>query len=104
MKMIAQTIPLRQAFPHVSETGRPLFRSEDRPGVTSIQTYQLGELLTYSEKTLQLLKKHLFVLQAEGRSLAEEVMSRSVCSYGFSSLGDAERYLAKRTGAEYGNG
>mgnify|MGYP005793939127 CR=1 FL=1 len=77
---------------------------EDRPGVTSIQTYQLGELLTYSEKTLQLLKKHLFVLQAEGRSLAEEVMSRSVCSYGFSSLGDAERYLAKRTGAEYGNG
>ncbi len=103
-EMIAQTIPLRQAFPHVSETGRPLFRSEDRPGVTSIQTYQLGELLTYSEKTLQLLKKHLFVLQAEGRSLAEEVMSRSVCSYGFSSLGDAERYLAKRTGAEYGNG
>lgn len=103
-EMIAQTIPLRQAFPHVSETGRPLFRSEDRPGVTSIQTYQLGELLTYSEKTLQLLKKHLFALQAEGRSLAEEVMSRSVCSYGFSSLEEAERYLAKRTGAEHGNG
>lgn len=103
-EMIAQTIPLHQVFPHVSETGRPLFCSEDRPGVTSIQTYQLGELLTYSEKTLQLLKKHLFALKAEGRSLAEEVMSRSVCSYGFSSLGEAERYLAKKTGAEYGNG
>lgn len=95
-EMVAQTIPLREAFPHVGESGRPLFSSEDRCGFTSVQTYQLGELLTYSEKTLRLLKKHLFALKAEGRSLAREVTARSICSYGFSSLEEAEAFLAER--------
>lgn len=95
-EMIAQTIPLRKAFPHVGESGRPLFSDEDKYGFTSVQTYQLGELLTYSEKTLRLLKKHLFALKAEGRSLAREVTSRSVCSSGFSSLEEAEVFLAAR--------
>lgn len=95
-EMIAQTIPLREAFPQVGKSSRPLFSEADKDGFTSVQTYQLGELLTYSEKTLRLLKKHLFALKAEGRSLAEEVTSRSVCSYGFSSLQEAERFLAAK--------
>ena len=89
-EMIAQTVPLREAFPRVGEAGRPLYSSEDTEDFTSVQTYQLGELLTYSEKTLQLLKKHLLALKAEGRSLAKEVMTRSVCACGFSSLEEAE--------------
>ena len=97
-EMIAQTIPLRKAFPRVGEAGRPLFSSDDKYGFTSVQTYQLGELLTYSENTLQLLKKHLFALKESGRSLAKEVTSRSVCSYGFSSLEQAETFLAERCG------
>ena len=52
--------------------------------------------LTYSEKTLRLLKEHLFALKAEGRSLAREITSRSVCSCGFSSLEQAEAFLAAR--------
>lgn len=54
-EMIAQAVPLRECYPHVGNTGRPLFSSEDKYG-TSVQTYQLGELLTYSVRTLQLLK------------------------------------------------
>ena len=96
-EMIAQTIPLREAFPHVGESGRPLFSGEDKRGFTSVQTYQLGELLTCSEKTLRLLKKHLFALKAEGRSLAKEITSRSVCSYGFSSLEEAEAFVCRQT-------
>ena len=95
-EMIAQTIPLREAFPRVGESGRPLFSEADKKGFTSVQTYQLGELLTYSEKTLYLLRKHVFTLKEAGRSLAREVLSRSVCSYGFSSLEEAETFLAAR--------
>lgn len=95
-EMIAQTIPLRETFPHVGESSRPLFSDADKYGFTSVQTYQLGELLTYSKKTLQFLKKHLFALKLEGRSLAREVMSRSVCSYGFSSLEEAEAFFVAR--------
>lgn len=93
-EMIAQTVLLHEAYPHVAKTGRPLFSNADKYGVTSIQTYQMGELLTYSEKTLRLLKEHLFALKDAGRSLAGEVIARSICSYGFSSLEEAEVFLA----------
>ncbi len=93
-EMLAQTVPLREAYPRVGAGARPLYSDADKYGFTSVQTYQLGELLTYSEKTLRLLKKHLFALKAEGRSLAREVTSRSVCSYGYSSLEEAEAFLA----------
>lgn len=95
-EMLAQTVPLREAFPHVGDTGRPLFSDADRDGFTSVQTYQLGELLTYSEHTLRLLKKHLFALKAEGRSLAREVTANSVCACGFSSLEEADMFCAAR--------
>lgn len=94
-EMVAQTIPLREAYPHVGNTGRPLLSTDDKYG-TSIQTYQMGELLTYSVKTLLLLKDHLFALKAKGRSLAREITTRSVCSCGFASLEAAEAFLAER--------
>ena len=96
-EMIEQTIPLRKAYPHVGDSGRPLFSKDDKY-FTSVQTYQLGELLTYSERTLLLLKKHLFALKAEGKSLARDILSNSVCSYGFSSLEEAEAYISKVRG------
>lgn len=92
-EIVAQTVRLREAYPHVGMTGRPLYSSEDQYG-TSVQTYQMGELLTYSENTLRLLRQHLFDLKAKGKSLAEEITSRSICSYGFSSLAEAESFLA----------
>lgn len=95
-EMLAQTVPLREAFPHVGDTGRPLFSDADRFGFTSVQTYQLGELLTYSEHTLRLLKKHLFALKAQGRSLAREVTANSICACGFSSLEEADMFCAAR--------
>ncbi len=101
-EMIAQTIPLREDFPHVGDSGRPLFSEEDNKGFISVQTYQMGELLTYSERTLYLLRDHLFSLKKMGKSLAREVTSRSICSYGFASLEEAEAFLsAKQKQGEY---
>lgn len=92
-EMIAQTSDIRRAFPNVGETGRPLYSEEDGGGVTSVQTYMTGELLTYSERTLRLLRDHLFAMKRSGQSLAEEITRRSVCSAGFATLEEAERYL-----------
>lgn len=99
-EMVTETVRLHEKFPRVARTGRPLFSDEDEDGVTSIQTYLLGELLTYSERTLRLLQKHILVLKAKGESLAEEMTARSVCSGGFSSLEEAEAFLTAREGTE----
>ncbi len=59
-------------------------------GVTSIETYQKGELYTYSTKTLKLLWDHIQRLEAEGVSLAKLIMENGVKYYGYSNLEEAE--------------
>ena len=95
-EMIAQTVPLYEEFPLIARYGRPLFSDADKYGFTSIQTYQIGELLTYSKKTLELLKQHLFTMKAEGRNMAREMVAHSICSCGFSSLEEAEAFLSAK--------
>jgi hypothetical protein len=89
-KLLEQTVKLREAYPYVSGSGRPLRTSEDYSGVTSIETYQLGELYTYSEATLTALREHIAALEAQGVSLAEEILLNSVKFYGYKTLEEAE--------------
>lgn len=96
-EMLNETIELNRDFPYVSDAGRPLYSSYDVTGVTSIETYQLGELLTYSESTLRLLKDHILKLHAEGKHFAREILENTVKFYGFESLEAAEEYTKKRT-------
>jgi hypothetical protein len=96
--MLAQTETLHRKYPYISGSGRPLRSASDFSGVTSIETYQLGELLTYSEKTLALLLEHVRALEAEGVSLAAEMLKNSVRFYGYTSLEEAE--AAQRKHAE----
>lgn len=98
-KMIKQTEALFERYPYVSGAGRPLYSSQDLGGTTSIETYQRGELMTYSTRTLELLYKHLCSLEAEGVSLAEKILEGSVCSYGYRSLEEAEAETRKRAEA-----
>ena len=98
-KMIRQTEELFERYPYVSGAGRPLYSSQDLGGTTSIETYQRGELMTYSTRTLELLYKHLCSLEAEGVSLAEKILEGSVCSYGYRSLEEAEAETRKRAEA-----
>jgi hypothetical protein len=95
-KMQEQTVTLQKEFPYVSGAGRPHRAASDLAGVTSIETYQLGELLTYSQKTLEALRRHLLALEAEGQSLAENILLGSVRHYGYKSLEDAEAAAKKR--------
>ncbi len=98
-KMIQQTEALFERYPYVSGAGRPLYSSQDLGGTTSIETYQRGELMTYSTRTLELLYKHLCDLEAKGVSLAEKILEGSVCSYGYRSLEEAEAETRKRAEA-----
>lgn len=98
IEMIVQTAAVRDSFPLVGGAGRPLYSSEDRPGDTSVETYQRGELLTYSEPTLELLHAQLFEMKARGESLAAAELENSVCHYGYESIKHAEDCLRSRQG------
>ena len=77
-------------YPHVGAQGRPLHASEDGRFTTSFETYNRGELSTYSTKTLQLLLDHYLVLAAGGTNPAEVILRHTVQKQGFASLERAE--------------
>ncbi len=95
-RLLEQTVELFEEYPYVSGSGRPLHSESDLSGVTSIETYQLGELYTYSKKTLEALKEHLSALDADGQSLAKNILRNSVSHYGYKSLDEAEAATKKR--------
>ena len=88
---------LLEKFPYILQTGRPLLIVQDSPGVTSLETYLRGELITYSVKTLKLYLENI------GRQKAEEINGSAVTllatmkQYGFNSLQEANEKLKSRS-------
>lgn len=99
-KLLEQTAALFEKYPYVSGAGRPLRSISDFSGVTSIETYQLGELLTYSFETLTALNAHLLELEKNGKSLARMILENSVRHYGYKTLEDAEAETKARIDKE----
>ena len=100
-RIVEKLLPLNEAFrrqyPRVAGRGRPLHTSEEAAaGWTSVETYETGELWTYSQKTLELLEKRLDELANEGKSYPEMVIENSLVQRGFKSLAEAEEYLAAK--------
>ena len=93
--LLEQTRVLFEDYPYVSSQGRPLYSTFDYAAV-SVETYQLGELLTFSEKTLEALKAHIIALQEKGVSLARVILENSVSFYGYKSLDAAEAVTKER--------
>jgi len=87
--LLRQTELLRNRYPFLHKTGRPLHAADAYGEDTSIETYQLGELLTNSLQTLQLLQAHLFQLEEQGISLAEQIQLNSLRCIGFASFEEA---------------
>ncbi|MDR1298993.1 MAG: DUF4125 family protein [Oscillospiraceae bacterium] len=98
-KLLEQTRGLFGDYPYVAGSGRPLYSTQDFGGVTSIETYQLGELLTYSERTLGAVLRHVDALEAEGVSFAKTVLENSAAFYGYKSLEEAEAATKERIDA-----
>jgi len=99
-KMLDQTAALQAEYPYVSGAGRPLYSSEDWQGDVSIETYQLGELLTYSERTLALLLEYVEQRERAGGSLARDIMENTVRYYGYDTLEAAEAAAKERSDNE----
>lgn len=94
--LLPQNIAFREKFPLVAGRGRPLRTAEDGLSGTSIETYQRGELWTYSQRTLELLLAHLQDLSAAGQSYPELVISNSLRQRGYADLETAEAALRQR--------
>lgn len=80
----------RQQFPEYGSQGRALRNSEALPGDTSIETYARGELLTYSEKTLDALSRCFEQMKEAGINGGFLIMEETARRYGFPSLEAAE--------------
>ena len=93
--LLEQTRLLFEDYPYVAGQGRPLYSTFDHSAV-SIETYQLGELLTYSGNTLTALRRHVVELADEGVSLARVILENSISFYGYKSLDAAEAATRER--------
>ena len=87
LKWEAETIV---KYPAITGKGRKLYSESDTPEYTSIETYLRGELLSYSEKTLQLYYDYVTDCKNENKNLAEINIENIVRKKGYNSLEDAE--------------
>jgi len=94
-KLLEQTRVLFEDYPYVSGHSRPLYSTLDY-GYTSVETYQHGELLTYSEETLTDLLEHILKLEKDGVSLARVILENTIKFYGYESLDTAEAMTKER--------
>lgn len=78
-------------YPALCSNGRPVHSEDDRPGITSSETYLRGELYTYSERTLRFYLDHVKKAMEEGRNLCEETLNNEVREYGYDSAESYEK-------------
>ena len=79
-------------YPIFSSMGRPLYSTEDNNIETSIETYLKGELLSYSEKTLQLYLKYIIEMKEKNINLAIKNMDNLASMQGFKKSDEVEEY------------
>lgn len=92
--MVAWVEQAREQYPNVCGAGRPLHSNEDSDAETSLETYDLCELQTYSMKTLQLLADRYDEAQEQGENLYVTTQENTAKLQGYGSLAEAERVLA----------
>ena len=99
-EMIAQQIRWEEdfaaRFPGVASTGRVIHTSEDTPWDTSIETYARGEISTYSDRTVGLLKKLYDQMTTDQENLSEKTLRNMTALYGYESLEEAEKQQRAR--------
>ena len=81
-----------ERYPIFSSMGRPLYSSEDDNIETSIETYLRGELLSYSEKTLELYLNYVIDNKEKNINLAIKNMDNLARMQGFNDSDDVEAY------------
>ena len=93
--MLAQTEKMREKYPLLALGGRPLHASEESEW-PSVETYQKGELLTFSNKTLKALLAHIEELEKQGVDLAYKIQENSITCLGYKTMEEAEFAMAEQ--------
>lgn len=81
-------------YPAFAKAGRPL-TGTDGPDV-SLHVYTLGELKTYSVRTLELYIRDMRESETNGENIAFRIHRSTALFYGYDSLDEAERRLQNR--------
>lgn len=81
-------------YPAFAKAGRPL-TGTDGPDV-SLHVYTLGELKTYSVRTLELYIRDMRESETNGENIAFRIHRSTALFYGYDSLDEAERRMQNR--------
>lgn len=82
-------------YPAMGERARRIRTADDSAYDTSYETYLRGELGTYSDKMLELYARFIVGLSGEGKNLAYETMQNTAQLYGYQTIEDAEKFMAR---------
>lgn len=80
-------------YPRLSQNARLIHTSDDWGWDTSSETYQRGELYSYSDKMLLMYGRFVAALVREGINLTIRIMENTVKMYGYGSLEEAEEKM-----------
>lgn len=95
-RLMEQTEVMRAQWPFLGVIGRPVHADADDEYNTSIETYNLGEFLTYSPETLRLLLEHVEAQAAKGISFAEDIELRCLQAMGCRSFEHAQQVVLQQ--------
>jgi hypothetical protein len=84
---------IAEKYPKLSKSGRPIEAGSNNGGFTSVETYAIGEMKTYSKKTLTLYLEYIRVNRAAGKNTALIVQDTMVRLYGYASIEEAEKKM-----------
>jgi hypothetical protein len=86
---------LAETFPSITARGRPEYSSQETNGYASIESYMLGELSSYSCRTLKIYEQYQEALSREGENIPRLILENTMKKYGFSSPEEAEQWAQK---------
>lgn len=83
-------------YPNIRQNGRVLTTQDDNVADgSSSESYLRGEMLTYSEKTVELILQETEAAYEKGDNLLRQIIANETAFYGYASLEEAEAAHAR---------
>lgn len=76
-------------YPKLAGNARIIHTTDDLPYDTSYETYLRGELMTYSDRMLELYGRYIVEHARDGKNVAREIMENTIHFYGYKDLDEA---------------
>ncbi len=90
---VAMMETFAEKYPKMAGNARSIHTYEDSAYNTSYETYLRGELLSYSLKSVLEYEKMINDIKAQGKNIAELIMTNTALLYGYAGIKEAEDSL-----------